>query len=98
MPAPSHELSWAFRSHWPSPFDQIAAAQRREVVSRCERKLPQASRKVIRLRYRFGLTVAQTAVAMQLTEQGVDRVSGQALRCMREQLESEGIRRLEEIL
>jgi len=53
---------------------------------------------VIRLRYRFGLTVAQTAVAMQLTEQGVDRVSGQALRCMREQLESEGIRRLEEIL
>ena len=80
-------------------FDKIAAQQRRDILDELQRDLTDEGRDVIFLRYYYGLTTREIALATGSNSDAVRQMHGRCLIQLREGLAAyrTGIRRKEHI-
>ena len=85
-------------NHQPSPFDRLAAKQRKSELARCQRALDSHQRRLLRMRYHRGLPFRQIALAFQVTEEAALQMHGRLLVKLKAKLAERKIFRLREIL
>jgi RNA polymerase sigma factor (sigma-70 family) len=84
--------------HDPSPFDRVAAIERRDLLKKCRASLEPKQRVLLRMRYDGDLTFRQIALALDVSEEAAIQMHRRMIARLQRLLSAMKIRQLREIL